>query len=139
MSHLENKAQKKFESDMKRLKELAFFLELEGYEYHVTNNCSIHVEREINYKLIEFKIVLKNIDYSLSTEVYDEDAHKLDFELKTINRMQAKTIVDNMLRIENKLTDVIFSLKNESHQEKVENQERTIDFYFLKNLDAPDF
>ncbi|TKJ07485.1 hypothetical protein FC702_05390, partial [Bacillus cereus] len=126
---METKLARKYERQMKAFKELAFFLELENMEYHVSGSRNASLYVDANDDEIAFQIWIENGQYVLDTEFYrsglvDDDGRHIGMVvLDKIKRVGAKTIVNNMIRICNNIDDLVIAKLEKKEMWKHEREE----------------
>ncbi|MBY0214123.1 hypothetical protein [Priestia aryabhattai] len=95
------------EQKTKMLKELAFFLELEGFEYDVWAFDGVKISVEGSREGLEFNITVIGDNYKLvATHLeYVEGYGDLTFTEK-VNRKTAKSIVNNIIKINEHIVEL---------------------------------
>ncbi|HDR7529731.1 TPA: hypothetical protein QCX69_000811 [Bacillus anthracis] len=121
MKTLDQALQNQYKQELKMLKELTFFLELEEIAYHIGTYGKVQIwaQSETYGEDLEFRIETHNRNsYILHVNFFD--TYEM-IPLGKIQRVQAKTIVNNIKRIINALPDL---LKNKQQEREMWKRQR---------------
>lgn len=108
MKQIEKAMKLKHETELKMLKEMAFFLELEGFEYDVWsfNGVELTVNGTENDGL-DFQIKTFGSDYVLEAEYLEYEERYGDHTyVEKLKRKTAKSIVNNIMRINDNIKEL---------------------------------
>ncbi|QQU31682.1 hypothetical protein I6I41_00655 [Bacillus cereus] len=108
MKQIEKAMKLKHETELKMLKEMAFFLELEGFEYDVWsfNGVELTVNGTENDGL-DFQIKTSGSDYVLEAEYLEyEEGYGDHTYVEKLKRKTAKSIVNNIMRINDNIKEL---------------------------------
>ncbi|PHD69792.1 hypothetical protein [Bacillus toyonensis] len=108
MKQIEKAMKLKHEAELKMLKEMAFFLELEGFEYDVWlfNGVELTVNGTENDGL-DFQIKTSGSDYVLEAEYLEyEEGYGDHTYVEKLKRKTAKSIVNNIMRINDNIKEL---------------------------------
>ncbi|KUH46058.1 hypothetical protein M2E15_2922 [Bacillus mycoides] len=108
MKQIEKAMELKHKKELKMLKEMAFFLELEGFEYNVWLFDGVELTvNGIENDGLDFQIKTSGSDYVLEAEYLEyEEGYGDHTYVEKLKRKTAKSIVNNIVRINDNITEL---------------------------------
>ncbi|MGX5612266.1 hypothetical protein [Bacillus toyonensis] len=129
MKQIEKAMELKHKKELKMLKEMAFFLELEGFEYNVWlfDGVELTVNGTENDGL-DFQIKTSGSDYVLEAEYLEyEEGYGDHTYVEKLKRKTAKSIVNNIVKINDNITELAKKQRKEikeSYEERMNAEKR---------------
>lgn len=129
MKQIEKAVELKHKKELKMLKEMAFFLELEGFEYDVWsfNGVELTVNGTENDGL-DFQIKTSGSDYVLEAEYLEyEEGYGDHTYVEKLKRKTAKSIINNIMRINDNIKELAKKQRKEikeSYEERMNAEKR---------------
>ncbi|MEJ9232222.1 hypothetical protein LAV79_22755 [Peribacillus butanolivorans] len=114
MKKLETALKRKYERELKMMKEMAFFVELENLEYDVFPYGDVELNVIGTKEELTFTITTSGNQYILETEYYQyEEGYGDRTFINKLKRKTAKSIVNNIIRINENIDELVQEQREE--------------------------